>query len=424
MRKLVRGQLAKNAGWMFMGQGVSFGVQGCYFILLAHLLGAGQYGIFVGAAAAVSLLSQYSSLGTGLVLLREVSRRNSEFAEYWGNFLFTTLSVGLVVICALAWFGRWMVGPASASIIVLVAVSDCTCARLAEGSGQAFQAFEQLKLTAALTSATNVARLAMAASMVAILHHATVRQWALASLAVSGLSAATALILVTARLGWPRFNIGLLRQRAMEGMGFSIAASTTSVYNDIDKAMMSRYGMLTANGIYSMAYRVIDMSCTPIRALHGAAFPRFCQMGVNGAQGAIGFTRRLLSRTLPFGLLAGAILFVSAPAIPFVVGHSFDASVSALQCLCLLPLFRSLHLAAGDTLTGAGYQRYRTVAQLSAAGLNFGLNLWLIPAYSWHGAAWSSLLTDGGLAAVNWIVLGLLVRREHHGFVGQPVTAL
>jgi O-antigen/teichoic acid export membrane protein len=106
------------------------------------------------------------------------------------------------------------------------------------------------------------------------------------------------------------------------------------------------------------------------------------------------------------------------------VGHSFDASVSALRWLCLLPIFRSLHLAAGDTLTGAGYQRYRTVAQLSAAGLNFGLNLWLIPAYSWHGAAWSSLLTDGSLAAANWILLGLLIRRESFGFIGQAAPAL
>jgi O-antigen/teichoic acid export membrane protein len=421
MRGLLRGQLARNASWIFMGQGVSFVVQGCYFVLLARLLGARQYGIYVGAAAAVSLLSQYSTLGSGLVMLRQVSRRPSDFAEYWGNVLITTLSVGLAVILGLAWVGKWMVGPASASVIVLIAIGDCTCARLAEGAGQAFQAFEQLKLTAALMSITNVARLAIAASMVVVLQRASVRQWAIASLFVSCLSAAVALILVTARLGWPRFNLGLLRARAVEGVGFSIAASTTSIYNDIDKAMLSRYGMLAANGIYSMAYRVIDMSCTPIRALHSAAFPRFCQIGSGGARDSIGFTRRLLGKTVPFGLVAAAGLFLAAPLIPYVVGRSFTGSVSALQWLCLLPLFRSLHLGAGDTLTGAGYQRYRTAAQLSAAGLNFGLNLWLIPAYSWHGAAWASLATDGSLAATNWLILGLLVRRENHGFAGQVV---
>jgi O-antigen/teichoic acid export membrane protein len=424
MHKLLRGQLAKNASWMFLGQGVSFVVQACYFILLARLLGADQYGIFVGAAAAVSLLSQYSTLGSGLVLVRQVSRDHSEFPRYWGNVLITTFSVGLVVIMALARFGGWMVGPASASVLVLVAVSECTCARLAEGGGQAFQAFERLKLTAVLTSLTNIARLMIAAGMVLLLRHATVRQWAIASLFVSCLSATLALVLVTTQLGWPRFDFRLLRSRALEGVGFSIAASTTSIYNDLDKAMLSRYGMLAANGIYSMAYRVIDMSCTPIRALQSAAFPRFCQLGHKGARGSIAFTRRLLGKTLPFGLLAAAVLFVAAPVIPYLVGRSFANSVSALQWLCLLPVFRSLHLGAGDTLTGAGYQRYRTAAQLSAAALNFGLNLWLIPTYSWHGAAWSSLITDGSLAAGNWIILGLLIRRENHAMLVHQVAAV
>ncbi len=424
MRNQLRGRLARNASWMFLGQGVSFAVQACYFILLARLLGANQYGIFVGAAAAVSLLSQYSTLGSGLVLVRQVSRHNSEFPQYWGNVLVTTLSVGLLVILALARLGNWMVGPASASVIVLVAVGECTCARVAEVGGQAFQAFEQLKLTAVLTSLTSIARLLTAAAMVLVLHHATVRQWVIASLSVSGLSAAMALVLVTSRLGWPKVNFRLLRERALEGVGFSIAASTTSVYNDIDKAMLSRYGMLAADGIYTMAYRVIDMSCTPIRALQAAAFPRFCQNGRNGARGSIAFTRKLLGKTLPFGLLAAAAMFFAAPIIPHLVGRSFANSVSALQWLCLLPVFRSLHLGAGDTLTGAGYQRYRTAAQLCAAGLNFGLNLWLIPAYSWHGAAWASLLTDGSLAAGNWVILGLLIRRENNPRLEQRVPAV
>jgi O-antigen/teichoic acid export membrane protein len=182
--------------------------------------------------------------------------------------------------------------------------------------------------------------------------------------------------------------------------------------------------MLAADGIYSMAYRVVDMSCTPIRSLQSAAFPRFCQMGRNGARGSIGLTRRLLGKTLPFGVLAAVVMFLAAPVIPYVVGRSFAHSVSALQWLCLLPVFRSLHLSAGDTLTGAGYQRYRTAAQLTAAALNFGLNLWLIPAYSWHGAAWSSLVTDGALAAGNWILLSLLIRRENNTVLESQVAAI
>ena len=55
--------LAKNAAWLFMGQGLSFVLQAGYFIVLARLLGSTEYGIYAAATAFVSIVSQYSSLG-------------------------------------------------------------------------------------------------------------------------------------------------------------------------------------------------------------------------------------------------------------------------------------------------------------------------------------------------------------------------
>jgi O-antigen/teichoic acid export membrane protein len=57
-----------------------------------------------------------------------------------------------------------------------------------------------------------------------------------------------------------------------------------------------------------------------------------------------------------------------------------------------------------------GFQRYRTAAQFGASALNLLLNLWLIPRYGWLGAAWSSLVTDGGLGVANWFILQYLQR--------------
>src|ERR1039458_4011576 len=90
--------LARNAGWMFLGQGLSIICQGAYFILLARLLGATEYGIYAGAVAMVSILSQYSTLGSQTVLLRYVCQNPRDFAVYWGNVLVTTFALsGLFV---------------------------------------------------------------------------------------------------------------------------------------------------------------------------------------------------------------------------------------------------------------------------------------------------------------------------------------
>jgi O-antigen/teichoic acid export membrane protein len=49
------------------------------------------------------------------------------------------------------------------------------------------------------------------------------------------------------------------------------------------------------------------------------------------------------------------------------------------------------------------------ILQACAGFFNLCANLYLIPRYSWHGAAWSSLATDGGLALSSWILYFFLV---------------
>jgi len=106
-----------------------------------------------------------------------------------------------------------------------------------------------------------------------------------------------------------------------------------------------------------------------------------------------------------------AVLWAVALILPRLLGPSFAESTWALRWLCLLPLARALQWSAGDALTGANLQRYRFCTQIVAAALNLSLNLVLIPRYGWHGAAWSSVATDGLLAGMNWAVL-LAVGRQ------------
>jgi O-antigen/teichoic acid export membrane protein len=197
----------------------------------------------------------------------------------------------------------------------------------------------------------------------------------------------------------------LLRQRTGEGLVFALSSSTMNIYNNIDKAMLGHYGMNAANGIYSMAYRVVDIATMPVGAIHTAAFPRFFCKGAAGPRSTTSYALEILKRTGPMTVLLATGIAATAPIIPLVAGRSFIESVSALRWLCLLPLFRSFQLSAGDALTGSGYLKLRLVVQGLAAAFNFVANIYLIPHYGWRGAACSSLATDGLLAVSNWTVL-------------------
>ncbi|HEX4773751.1 MAG TPA: oligosaccharide flippase family protein [Bryobacteraceae bacterium] len=411
LRGVLNNSLARNAGWMFVGQGLTFFIQAASFVLLARMLGNIQYGIFAGAFALVSNLSPYTTLGSGMVFLRHVSANRTSFREYWANILLSTFLAGTTLVVVSMRLGHWLLDAKSAAIIGLIAIGECLCGRLVECAGQVFQAHEMLRVTATLNTIVNLFRFALIATLFVTFRHIDVRTWAIASLCVSALALAVAVAVVTKRFGTPHFDLRLFGTKVLEGLGFSVSASTISVYNDVDKTVLSHYRMAAANGVYTIAYRAIDIGTIPIYSIYSATLPRAFKLGRNGITNVLPLGLKVLRRAALFGGLAAIGMAAFAPVAPYFLGNTFVQSVSAIRWLCLIPLLRSLHLSAGLVLTGSGRHKYRTIAQVVAAAFNIGINLFLIPRYSWIGAAWASLLTDGSLAVMNWCLVGYFSRQ-------------
>jgi O-antigen/teichoic acid export membrane protein len=104
---------------------------------------------------------------------------------------------------------------------------------------------------------------------------------------------------------------------------------------------------------------------------------------------------------------------VSADGIPATLRHIRPLVVRALgyAAFVVIVLF---HFFLADALTGAGYQALRTAISAGAAVFNVCINMWIIPAYSWRGAAWSSIATDTLLlSAFATAAVGLARRSQH-----------
>lgn len=419
---LLQGQMVRNASWLFVGQGLGVVLQALNFIVLARLLGSYEYGIFVGAFAFTSLVAQYSALGMGAVFLRYVSGARHVFSIYWGNILLATTTFGTLLAITLYMLAPRLLNPQSAALVVLLGFANCLFAQLTLEIGRVFQAFEKMPATAILNLLTNLMRALASIGLLVTIHHASAWNWAVATTIVSSISSLLAISAVTYYFGRPKFDFLLFSRRSLEGAGFAFASSTTSAYNDLDKTMLSHYGMNQQNGIYSIAYRVVDMATIPIFSIRDAALPRLFQRGREGGIKATSeLGQRLLKRSLPISLVLAIGMFLLAPLVPLLAGKAFNESAVALRWLCWIPVFRSIHQMTGCALTGAGYQNQRTMAQLAATALNFGLNFWLIPIHGWHGAAWASLVTDGALGMMNYGLLKYLVatKNTNHVFLAS-----
>ncbi len=412
VRALLQRSLVRNAGWLMVGQGLGLVLQAVYFIVLARVLGSTEYGVFVGAFAFTSIVAIYSPLGTGGIFIRYVSGRPNEFAPYFGNMLLVTSSVGAFLIVGLTLSASRLINAESARLVFLAAIANCLFGQLSVEIARVFQTFEKMRVTALLNLLVSALRTLAALAMLLAMHRASAYQWAVVSTIVSGIAAIAAVFLAIRQFGRPSFKFTLARKHGMEGLGFAFASSTTSVYNDIDKAMLSHYNMNQGNGVYSMAYRLVDIATIPIFAVRDAALPRLFQKGREGIAKSAEYGDRLVVKSILMGAAGSLLLFVCAPAIPMVIGRGFAESVSALRWLAIIPLFRSIHQISGIVLTSAGRQGVRTAAQFTAAAFNFGLNLWLIPRHGWLGAAWASIAADGALAIMNWTILRVILHRS------------
>jgi O-antigen/teichoic acid export membrane protein len=420
MKALLKSRLAKNAGWTLIGQGLGYGLRVVYFIAIARLLGVLQYGILAGGFALVNLVAQYARLGMGTVLLRYVSGDRSRFALYWGNILMATVLAGSAMTVVLRFVGPRILDSSSAGVIAFIAVACCLFEQITMSATQAFQAFQQMRTAAMIDQLTSLFRAAAACGMLVALGHASARQWAIAMMLVSALSMLVAVTTVTVKLGLPKWSPALFAKRCGEGVEYSFASSTSSAYNDLDKTMLSHYGMSAENGIYGLAYRIIDMASVPAVSIQLAAVPRLFELAESDAEASIQLGRRLLRHGILVSGISALGIFLFAPCIPLLTGKGFGESVVALRWLSLIPMFRSVHGICGSILTSIGQQRFRTLAQITVVVVNFGLNLWLIPSFGWLGAAWSSLATDALLGILTWAALARCQSLAVHAVPSLP----
>jgi O-antigen/teichoic acid export membrane protein len=403
------------------GQGLRLLIQAVFFTVIARSLGVGNYGSFVGVVALVGILYPFGALGSGNLLIKSVALDKKMFSAAWGGAIVTTAFCGAILIAIVVLVSHFVLPPIiPMRLVLLVAVADILGLSLITIAGQAFQAFEQLQWTAAINVFLNASRLVGAVVLVVIHHHPSALQWGYVYLGCSTLAATAASALVFVKLGPPRLVLRRTLADFREGAYFSISLSAQTIYNDIDKTMLARLGTLDATGIYGAGYRLIDVSFAPVLALLYAAYTNFFRQGSAGISSSFSYARPLLLRAMGYALLIGIGILLFAGVVPYVLGSEYARTTEVLRWLSPLPVLKSIHYFLSDTLTGAGHQGLRSAIQTGVAIFNVLINFWLIPSYSWRGAAWASIASDALLAIAVGTAVFILSRRSQRLILSQP----
>lgn len=422
--------LVADTGSMLLGQGGKALVQAGYFLVLARELGPDGFGALSAVLAVVALAMPFTSLGAVHLMVRTVVREPSGAPGQLASAAVVTAAGGAVGTLVVTGVGALLLGsqvvdagdgagggPGAATgtiallaTIAALAAADLVGALLAELCGGVYSATGRMRRTASIQLAYSVLRLLGALGLLIAPAAFTLGAWAAVYAALSLGGAAVLLALVARDVGPARPVPSTYLHQWRDGLAFSIGLGSQAVYNDVDKAMLARITGVGAAGVYTAAYRLVDMAFVPMRALLSAAYPRFFAAGERGIAGTVALARSLAPASLGYAVLAGAALLLAAPLAPVLLGAGYAEVVPVLRGLALLPLLKVAHYLAADALTGAGVQRARSAWQVGVAVLAVVLNLALIPAHGTAGAVVSSLVCDGALAVALW---ALVARRLH-----------
>ena len=404
--QFIRQGLVKEAAWLLIAKLFNVFVQAAYFIIVARVLGPENYGSFIGVTALGSIVFPFVAFGTENVLLQKVAVKPSSFPIYWGNSLFILLINGLLLslICLLI-SPRFFADQISLMTIALIIFADLICLGAIEFSTKALMSVYLAKKTSQLIVFATCGKLLAALSLATFFAHPSIETWAVLYTISHAIIAILAITIVNRLVGSPKPKFASLIATIKQGFFFSIGISAHNINANLDKTMLASMAGLQATGIYGSAYRFIDVGNVPITSLFGASYTRFFKYGESGINSTLKFAKKLLPYLAVYSVVCFVGYHVFAPLIPYILGAEYQDAIPALLWLSPLPAILAFQLLAADTLTGAGYQRSRSMIETSAAVLNLGLNIWLIPRYSWKGAAWATIASDSCRMVCLWVIV-------------------
>jgi O-antigen/teichoic acid export membrane protein len=420
-----RRQLVQHTLWVAVGQVLRVGLQAIYFILIARALGPREYGAYVGVLAFIAIAAPFAGMGSGNLLIKHVAREPHTFARHWGKTLTVTLISGAALLLLVIFASRlWLPQSIPLPLVAAVAVADLLFARLVDASAQAYQAHRWMSRTALLQMLLSPLRVIAAIALIVLTATPTAAELGVAYFLCALVGAAFAVSLTVRELGKPLLHVPDLRRELGEGGSFAISLSAQTANADIDKTLLARLSTLEATGTYGAAYRLLDVAFLPVRSVLTVTYARYFQHGAQGVMATAQYGRRLLSFGVWYGLAFAVVLYMVAPVLPALLGHDYHEAVIAVRWLAVVPLLKTVHYFGADALTGAGYQGLRTVILIAIASTNVLLNLWLIPLYSWRGAAIATIVSDILLGAIIWGALWYLVRSDRHSKASGSPSAV
>ncbi len=218
---------------------------------------------------------------------------------------------------------------------------------------------------------------------------------------------------------WPRWQVDLAGWRVTLASAYPFALNglIAMVYTRLDIVLLSAWQGEVAAGWYGAAYKLWEAFGLLPSSLLDALFPELARLA-STRRGRVRLRTLFRGGTAALAVsgvaLSGAGAALAGWLVPLLYGHgeTYGPSVIAFRVLVWAIPAMFLYLLSGHTLYALERQRQVTGSMLIVGVANVGLNLWVIPRWSYLGVSGVALFSAWLLWALLYVQARRAVRDE------------
>ncbi len=398
-RQSLESQYFLNLASQAIGRAVSFGANFVSYIIIGRIAGIEFFGKFSYVLAFLGLFAAIADSGMCSVLGRGITHEEKQAGLYWGNFLFLRVALSLAVIpfgIIAAFYLRRDLFPILLPGMLAI---PFLAARFFE---PIFQVYRR-PWHSTYSSVSYGVSYCLLLALVLIFTKSLL--FIVCAFVVSN----TIYAIVAFSLSWrsikPVFvpDLPLTRSILKLAVPLGISSLFVIITARIPILMLAAMKSDDAVAIYNAGYRFVELSALLAAALSAPLIPVFAARALTGANALKRMFVPLIELVAIVAVpIAIVVPVVSGSVVTLLFGQAFAGAAPVLDIMAWICVIIFYSLFSSAAAIGIGSVKYAYWSAASAAALCLGFNYFLIPHYSFRGAAWVALGCEAFLATVTF----------------------
>ena len=385
----------KNMSWLLISQIIASVCGFIWTILMARYLGVSDYGIFGFATSLTGILAITMDLGTSSHIVRHIATDYDSAPKYLGNaiplkviLVLGTLILTLVILLLM----KCNEVVITVTLLFTIEMIFKSYINLFNGS---FQAFEKGKYQGIGNTILNA--LTLTFILLAIFTDLGIVGIAISYILANLVALIYEYYVLNKHITKPKFELDrkFCKKIVRYSIPFAITGLLYTIYYSIDIIMLTNMISDYATGIYNASYKLISVLTLFYSVYTAVIFPVMSKFFKNDeSMLLISFEKSIKYLMLAIIPIGFATVLYSSDIIHLIYGHEYDAASSALSILIWTVCLLFISGAANTLLNASHKEMTVTKIYAIAAVFNIVLNFFMIPYFSYNGAAITTVLSD------------------------------